>query len=153
TRATPKYRHHRPSGQAAVVLQNKMHYLGPYGSQKSRAAYDRLIAEWLAKGRAPNSQPEPTQITVGELILAYWGFARQHYVKNNAPTAEQDCIHSAIRHLRRLYGNMPAIKFGPLALKAVRQKMIDAKLSRGTINKHIGRIRRMFRWATAEEKI
>jgi len=100
--ATPKYRHHRPSGKAVVVLQGKMHYLGPCGSQESRAAYDRLIAEWLAKGRAPNSQPKPTQITVAELILAYWGFATRHYVKNGVPTAEQP--PSTIHDLKVLIG-------------------------------------------------
>jgi integrase len=31
--------------------------------------------------------------------------------------------------------------------------MIDAGMCRGTINKHVGRIRRMFRWATAEEML
>jgi len=151
--ATPKYRHHRPSGQAVVVLQGKAHYLGSYGSMKSKTAYDRLIAEWLAKGRAPDPEPETTELTIGELIVAYWRFAVQHYVKNGVATAEQDCIQSAIRPLRRLYGNTLALKFGPVALKAVRQKMIDAKLARSTINKHVSRIRRMFRWATAEELI
>src|SRR5262249_10204757 len=67
------------------------------------------------------------------------------------PTAEQDCIKAAIRPLRRLYGRMPAIAFGPVSLKAVRKAMVDSGLARRTINNHVGRIRRMFRWATAEE--
>jgi hypothetical protein len=41
--ATPKYRHHRVSGQAVVLIQGKYHYLGPFGSEGSKAAYDRLI--------------------------------------------------------------------------------------------------------------
>src|SRR6185503_19941179 len=67
------------------------------------------------------------------------------------PTSEQDCIRSALRPLRRLYGHTLAGKFGPVALKAVRHAMIDAGMSRLTINKNVGRIRRLFRWAAAEE--
>jgi hypothetical protein len=48
---TPSYRLHKPSGQAVVTLNYQDKYLGPHGSPESRAAYDRLIAEWLANGR------------------------------------------------------------------------------------------------------
>jgi integrase len=149
--ATPKYRHHRVSGQAVVLIQGKYHYLGPFGSERSKAAYDRLIAEWLVKGRAPRSQPKQSELTIKELIVAFWRFVVTHYVKNGEPTAEQDCIKAAIRPLRRLYGNIPAVNFGPVSLKTVRQIMVDSGLARSTINGHVGRIRRIFRWATAEE--
>jgi integrase len=56
--------------------------------------------------------------------------------------------------LRELYGRTPAADFGPLALKAVRQHMIDIqKLCRNEINKRLGRIKRVFKWAVAEELI
>jgi hypothetical protein len=148
---TPKYRFHRATGQAVVAIQGKYHYLGTFGSEASKAAYDRLIAEWLIKGRAPSPQPKESELTISELIVAYWKFVLTHYVKNGVPTAEQDCIKAAIRPLRRLYGKTPAIKFGPISLRAVRQGMIDSRLARSTINNHVGRIRRIFRWATAEE--
>jgi hypothetical protein len=60
-----------------------------------------------------------------------------------------------------LYGHTPAKEFGPRALKAVRERMTEGyehpefgtqrPLSRGVINQRIGRIRRMFKWAVAEE--
>lgn len=151
--ATPKYRHHRASGQAVVVIQGKTLYLGRFGSESSKAAYDRLIAEWLVKGRVPSLQPKESQITISELVVRYWQFVVTHYVKNGNPTAEQDCFKAAIRPLRRLYGKLQVVKFGPVALKAVRQSMIDSGLARSTINNHVGRIRRMVRWATAEELV
>jgi hypothetical protein len=40
-----------------------------------------------------------------------------------------------------------------LALKAVRERMIAAGLCRSTINANVGRVRRMFRWAVAEEHL
>ena len=51
TAATPKYRHHRASGQAVVTIAGKDHYLGPWKSKASKVEYDRLIGEWLAAGR------------------------------------------------------------------------------------------------------
>jgi len=44
----PKYRKHWASGHAAVTLQGKEFYLGPWKSKASLVDYDRLIAEWLA---------------------------------------------------------------------------------------------------------
>jgi integrase len=152
-RARPNYCRHKGSGQALVKIEGKVHCLGKFGTAASYKRFDRLIAEWLTKGRAPLPHPEAIDVTVTELIAAYWRFAAGHYVKHGVPTAEQDCIRSAFRPLRRLYGITPAIKFGPLALRTVRQAMIDAGMCRGTINKHVGRIRRMFRWATAEEML
>ena len=49
---TPSYRLHKPSRQAVVTLSDRDHYLGPYGSPKSRSAYDRLVSEWLANHRS-----------------------------------------------------------------------------------------------------
>ena len=47
----PDYRLHKASGRAVVALAGRDHYLGAYGSKESRAAYDRLVGEWLAGGR------------------------------------------------------------------------------------------------------
>jgi hypothetical protein len=44
------YQVHKPSGQADVTLDGRDCYLGKHGTQESRSAYDRIIAEWLANG-------------------------------------------------------------------------------------------------------
>ena len=44
-------------------------------------------------------------------------------------------------------------EFGPLALKAVRQQMIDQGWSRPYINRQVNRIRRMFRWGVENELV
>jgi integrase len=56
-----------------------------------------------------------------------------------------------LRLIRELYGLTPAKRFGPLALKAIRQKMIEKGLCRAYINRQVNRVRRMFRWAVSEE--
>ena len=69
-------------------------------------------------------------LTVAELILAYIRFADGYYRKDGRPTTESRNIRLALRPLRRLYGPTPARDFGPKALKAVRQAMIEAGLCR-----------------------
>jgi hypothetical protein len=54
---------------------------------------------------------------------------------------------------KALYGHTLARDFGPLALNAVRQKMVDVGLSRGVVNQRVGRVKRIFKWAVAEELV
>jgi hypothetical protein len=58
-----------------------------------------------------------------------------------------------LKLLRQLYAHLPAAEFGPLALKAIRQKLIDAGHSRGYINKLMAIVPRVFKWAVAEELV
>jgi len=48
---------------------------------------------------------------------------------------------------------MAAASFGPLALKAVRLKLIERRYTRKYINDQIQRIKRIFRWATENELV
>ena len=149
----PKYRLPRGSGQAIVTLDGKSIYLGRHGTAASRHAYDRVTAEYLASGRRLPATAGPSDLTVAEVIAAYWRHASTYYVKDGRPTSELACVKSALRPLKALYGDTPAAAFGPLALEAVRATMVAAALSRGVINKHVGRIKAMFRWATAQELV
>jgi integrase len=152
---TPSYRLHKPSGQAVVTLDGKDFYLGRHGSPESRAEFDRMVAEWLSNGRrlpAPAS-PSGSDLTVNEMLLAYLRHAEAYYVKNGEPTSEPANIALAFRPLRQLYGHTLAKNFGPLALKTVRQALIDSGLCRNEVNKRAGKIVRAFKWAVGEEMI
>jgi integrase len=150
----PKYRKHRASGQAVVTLNGRDHYLGPHGTQASKIAYDRLVTEWLSRGRtSPLNDQDDAGLTIVELAAAYRTFSREYYRKRGKVTREAELIDDMITTVRSLYDDLPAQDFGPKCLKAVRQKWIDAGHVRGTINKQVGRIRRMFRWGVAEEMV
>src|SRR4051812_29485343 len=96
--ATPKYRKHKASGQAIVTLSGQDFYLGPHGSAASRREYDRLITEWIAKGR---TEPSPkTEATVVELIAAYVRHAKQYY----RDSSECEATGYSLRPLKELYG-------------------------------------------------
>jgi integrase len=146
----PKYRKHRATGQAIVTLSGTDHYLGPHGSKASRIEYDRLTAEWMANGRQ-SALTIQTGSTIAELIKRYRVHVRQHYVKNGKPTSEQHTIGCALRFVRELYYDTITSEFGPLALKAVRLKMVQAGYARTTVNSSVHRVRRMFRWGVENE--
>jgi integrase len=151
----PSYRRHKASRQAVVTIAGKDVYFGRYDSADSRAAYDRVIAEWRAGGRQPHvpSKAAPG-LTVGELILRYWPHVEQHYRHpDGRPTSEVEGYRNSLRPLRQLYEALPAVEFGPLALKAVRQRLVELGLSRGVVNQRVGRIKRMFKWAAGEELV
>jgi integrase len=149
----PKYRHYRPKDLAVVRLAGKDHYLGKYGSEESREAYRRLIAEHLAAPLPPSRPPGPDAgLTIDGLILAYFErFVHTYYVKDGRPTSEVDNVRQALRFLRPAYGTTPAASFSPLALRAVREEMVRSGRCRNLINKDIGRVRGMFRWAVEHE--
>ena len=156
----PSYRLHKQSGQAIVTLVDpagirKDVLLGEFGSQGSREAYARVIAEWEVNRRQfPKKGNSPSDLTVNEIIVRFWQFAEQHYRHpSGEPTGELENFRTSLRPLRQLYGDTAATDFGPLALKTVRQRMIENDPSRRVVNQRIGRIKYLFKWAVSEELI
>jgi integrase len=133
--------------------------LGRYGTEASRAAYRRVLAEWETNGRRLAKQ-SANDLTINELALAYWQFAhKRRQSRPSTSEGETHCLKSALRSLKDLYGLTAVGTFGPLSLKAVREKMIQTKgptgrpWSRGFVNACIGRIKAMFKWAVENEMI
>jgi integrase len=156
-RKIPSYRLHKPTGQAVVTISGRDFYLGKLDSPESREKYHRLIAEWMTtertrvEGSDANPLPNPT---VAEIILAFWRHAQQHYrAPDGTPSEELGNIKAALRPLRALYEAIPAKDFGPLALRAVRDRMVAEGLMRTTVNNRVNRIRRAFKWAASVELI
>lgn len=150
----PKYRLHRGTGQALVQINGDRIYLGVYDSPESHEQYRRIVAEYLATGKGPNTDLSTGGgLTIDGLIVAYFKFAMEYYQKAGKPTDEVAGIKTALRRLRKLYGRSAAADFGPKSFKLVRDAMIQENLSRKYINDSMSRIRRMFRWAVSEEHI
>ncbi len=148
----PKLSRHA-SGQAVVRLCGKDHYVGPFGSVEAQARYDALIAEWLARGRVL-APADDEGVSVNELVLSYWRQqVEPHYRKNGLPTSEQHCIKAALRFLKDAYDVTAVSEFGPLRLKAVREKMIAGGMSRRVVNRYVQKVRACFRWGTENELV
>jgi len=107
----------------------------------------------LAAGRPTLVIDLTSDLTITELVLRHWEFAQGYYVKNGKPTGAIFGIKVVLRLLRESYGRTRAFDFGPLALKSLQNKMIEMDHARSYINDNIGRIRRVFKWATSEELI
>src|SRR5262249_33992020 len=159
----PTYRLYKPSGQAVVTVRaadgtRKDVHLGEYDSPQSRAEYTRVLQELAASpvtGTAHPATSTPTRgLTVNELLLAFWEHARRHYRRpDGTPTSEIHNYRLAIRVTRELYGRTPVREFGPLTLKAIRQRLIDARLCRRVINGRVARVRHVFKWGVGEQLV
>jgi site-specific recombinase XerD len=150
---TPKYRHHKATGQAVVTLTGRDFYLGPWQSAKSKREYARLISQWLAAGSVL-IEATAHSLTIEELLAAFWRHARAYYVDTDGKsTTEQGNFRTLIKRFRKAYGETLVRDFGPLKLKAFRQSLIDSGLARGNINHHINRLRHIFKWGVGNELV
>lgn len=155
--AVPVYRLHKPTGQAVCTVHllgggRRDLYLGKHNSAASRAEYNRIVALVASNGGIyPAATPD---VTVNELLLAYFQFADGYYRAEGgqaSPTAAR--LKQSLRGLRKLFGPTPAAEFGPKALKSLTEAWVGDGLSRKTVNARIGIVKRLFRWAVAEELV
>lgn len=143
----PKYRRHRASGQAAVVLGGVWHYLGAHGTPESRERYDRLVSQWLAGGRKRRVGP-CDGLTVRAVLNAYLSHA-----EGLVSASQLDRIRRAARPAVELYGPTPAAGFRGRALKEVRSAYVSAGHNRRHCNQLTNCLKRAWRWALSEELV
>ena len=106
----------------------------------------------LAAGRPVLPATGGLDITVNEVLLAFVTWSQGHYRHpDGTPTTEVTEIIRCLKPVRQLFGTTLAYEFGPRKLATVRQHMIGLGWCRGAINQHVGRIKRAFRHAVAEE--
>jgi hypothetical protein len=155
---TPSYLPHKQSGRARAVwtdalgLRHQKLLPGPFDSPESRTAFATLQLELETSPAA--AVADPNGITVAEVLAAYLVHAERYYADAAGnPTSEVTSVKRSIKPVRELYAATPAAAFGPRALAAVRQHMIDLDWCRSLVNKRIDRVKRAFRWAVAEELV
>jgi hypothetical protein len=120
----------------------------------TRKTFDAYLARWLANDRRSLEEHEDDEhLTVEELVDRFQAWADAYYVKDGEPTREASIIEFACKPLTMLYGTESAATFGPPALRAVREDMIRRKWSRKNINRQVGRVRRVFKWAVERELV
>lgn len=144
----PSHCFHKGSGRGVVRINGKDYYTGAWGTEEAEGEYRRLIAEMLG-GSIPEKKPrQPTySLSVAELISRYRD-AVEGYYQNEA---QKHRIRRSLLPANELFGGMPARDFGPIALRAVRQRMVDIGWCRGYVNTCMRCVKRMFRWAVSEE--
>lgn len=125
--------------------------LGRWGSPESRAKLRQLQEELDATVPLEGGG---LGLTVADLVAGFLKHAKTHYRHaDGRPTTELANYPASCRHALKRFGSTPARDFGPLALKQVRQDMIAAGWARKTVNQHVGRLKRIFKWAASEQMV
>jgi len=122
----------------------------------ARNTYAQAVFRSGGNGNGDGRKPKKDHFdgTVAAVVRKYMDHCRGYYLKpDGRPTGEAEKIELALRYLIQHCPSLPAEQFGPLMLKAVRQEMIEADLCRAQINKRVGQIKRMFRWAVEEQLV
>lgn len=160
----PSYRRRTIRGKFVAYLtlrdsttgESRDHWLGEYGSPGSRELYARLVAQWEESGRrfigsAAIPMVPRNAITVAQIAAEYtvWSEANQD-------GKARSHVGQAVARLVELYGTLPAVQFGPNALRAVREAMARPRpkrrpWSRRYIGEQTRRIVAVFRWAASRE--
>jgi integrase len=157
---TPSYLPHTASGRGRAVwtdfagIRRQRLLPGLHNSDESRTAFAQLQLELATSPGAMALPKGPRRLSVSEVLLTYLQFAQTYYVDATGhTTAEFTCMKAAIKPVSELYSTLAADQFGPVALRAVRQRMIDGGLCRSQVNHRIDRVKRVFRWAASEELV
>lgn len=162
--AAPSYLKHKLTGRARFVwtdptgLRHDKLLPGKYGSDESRKAFARAILECQVSPETTVSKSTPvTTLSVNEVLVRYLAFAKDLYQSQDGKEASALVeAKLTIRAIRELYGDIPAVEFGPLKLRAVQQGWVASEktnLSRAECNKRLGIAKRIFKWAVSEELI
>lgn len=154
----PSYKRQKRKGGpdlAFAQIGSRKFYFGPYDSQDSIQAYQIFLAEYNATGMACNpNKNDHGNLSIMELCDLFICHVESYYLRpDGTQTGEIYNFKKAVSDAAKLYGHLPVDEFGPRKLKAIRQKLIDQRLSRSHINATARRIRRMFRWELAEELV
>lgn len=154
----PRYLKHKgPDGKlrARTKIGGAWKSLGNYNSPESLVKFERLRSEWAASASGQRAHTAASGgATVRIVAAAFMAHAETHYRRaDGTQTLEVQWYGSSIEDLVLMYGTTPAREFGPLGLKAVRQKMIDRGWERKPINSRVARIKRLFKWAASEQLV
>jgi integrase len=143
-------KHHKATNQAYVLVDGTRHYLGRIDAPETQGHYDAFLGDWLANGR--RLAVESSDLTIIELCNLFRKHVDAYYVDAGGNrTAEAKHFATVIKPMRELYGATPACEFGPLKLKAVRERLMTADRSRCYVNKLVTKLKAMFKWAVTEE--
>jgi integrase len=145
---------HKPTGKAYVYHAGKMHYLGPWNTPETRRAYREWIARWETVHAAKTGPdlPRVHTVTVGELVAAHAVFAEKQYRRvDGEKTDEIRAFRTSLAPLVKFHAHRSVEEILPRDVREIVDAWESAKLSRKTINKMLGRIKRVFNWGVQEE--
>ncbi len=156
----PPYLHHRGSGQAYSTVGGRPVYHGVHGSAESRRNYAEFVRRWEEGQAGQTPYVPPSGCTVEQMAAGYLDVARaKHADPEGRPGKEYESLRLALRELAGFeaggvrLGTLPAAALGARDLKRLQGDWASKGRSPQTVNQMVGRVRRAFRWAVAEELV
>lgn len=144
----PTLRKHSTSDNALVRWEDKVYYLGVFGSVEAEENYRLLCANITLHGVA---------IVEREVLLSIKKLATEflnNLSKNFSPTSQEPIpIRRSILQMVEFQGEADATKYSPARLIELRQHWIERGLSVSTINKYHNYILQMFQWASIMDRL
>jgi len=139
----------RDRNQAYSCHNGKRHYHGVWDTPEAERKYKRFIAALLENPTLLPLGNKTGDVLVSELVA---GFLT--YVESRLDKTEFSHFKRALGFIVEIYGTLAVNEFSPKKLKVCRSQMVKAgTLCRPQINKHIGRIIRIFAWGVEEEHV
>jgi len=148
----PVYGFHSTSGNARTTVNGKRVYLGTYNSPESKAAFEKIMAEWEA-AHAERAPTVNVELTVSRLAFLFLQHADKEYRRDGIPTGETANFRHALQSMNNLFHGVRVIDFGPKKLKQLQQQMVKDGLAQQTINGRIRRVKQVFDWGVSEELV
>jgi integrase len=151
---------HKSTGMAYFALpdetgRRRRFYQGRYRREDGSLdpATQARAARWVRAYHAVGGPP-PTDrldgLTVASLVHRFNRFAESYY--GGADASQCEHFAGVGKFLVESYGDVAAESFGPLALRGLRDKMVETgRWTRGGINRNVQSVRRMFKWAASNE--
>ena len=140
---------YRDKNSAVSKHKGQRIYHGAWGSPEADKSYKRFIAALLESPTLPMRIDKDTDVLVSELATA---FLDAH--DSRMDTTDYGHFKYAIGYLAEVYGEHAANEFSLKKLKVVRSQMVKVgTLCRGTVNKYIKYIKRIFAWGVEEELV
>jgi len=139
----PKPHRHKGSGQDRCRWDGHDYYLGKSGSAQARIKYVELISTLDAERRAAQL-PAPLAAPSIACVVASW---RIHAAKEYGGSYESELIDGVLGRLLVTSARLPASRFRLDQLEVFRDDLVSAGLCRAVVNKHIGRLKTVWRYA------
>jgi integrase len=148
----PVYGFHATSGQARTTVNGKRVSLGVYDSPESKAAFQKIMADWDA-AHAERKPTVNTELTLSRLAVLFLQHAEGEYRRDGIPTGETANFRQALQNMNNLFHGVRVIDFGPKKLKQLQQALVNEGLAQQTINGRIRRIKQVLEWGVSEELV
>lgn len=160
-RAVPSLTLHKPTGQGRVRIDGRDFYCGPFGSQECQQRYAELIREHAREATAqelPKRREAVKQgkgLLVAELVADYASrrILARYIDSDGSPTPEGKNQLDILREFRLAVGTMAVQDVSGVTMMDVRRIMIRRGLRRGTVNKRIAALKRLFKWGLANDLV